>query len=290
MKWIQKYALILALCMATISGTTFLTTGLLTQHLFASDLLFWRFLIATLVVFLIFRDFKNITVPEVKSSFILGLFITLGCNFLAYGLSLTDSSRGAIITAASILTVLLGEFVLRKKWPSLLLSTLWLCVFVSLFLATHFHFGSFQKADPFLILGSISFGAYALYASRIPQECRVKVLAWGQCAATTLFSGLLSLILFQKIQLPPDLFSWTAILWLALGATVMRYTLQIFIQQWMSASELGLIFVLEPVVALLLGFWIEKTILNPTQWLGIVLLLIFSQISRKKLHLELNKS
>ncbi len=290
MKWIQKYALILAILMATISGTTFLTTGLLTQHMFASDLLFWRFLIATLVVFLIFRDYKNITRSEIKSSAILGLCITLGCNFLAYGLSLTNSSRGAIITAASILTVLLGEFILRKKWPSFLLSVLWLGVFVSLFLATNFHFGQFQKADPFLILGSISFGAYALYASRLPNECRVKVLAWGQCATTTLFSGLISFVLFQKIHLPPDLFSWSAILWLALGATVLRYTLQIFIQQWMSASELGLIFVLEPIVALLLGFFIEKTVLTPTQWIGIILLFIFSQISRKKLHLELIKS
>lgn len=81
-----------------------------------AQLLFVRFLTATIIIFAIFfRRIKNANMEVVKSGLFLGIFLYLGFFFQTWGLDNTTASNNALITSGYIIMMPAIVYVFERK-------------------------------------------------------------------------------------------------------------------------------------------------------------------------------
>lgn len=81
-----------------------------------SQLLFVRFLVASLSIFLIFQKrIRNTDKETIKAGLFLGIFLFLGYFFQTWGLAHTTASNNALITAAYIFMMPIIIYIFDKK-------------------------------------------------------------------------------------------------------------------------------------------------------------------------------
>ncbi len=81
-----------------------------------SQLLFIRFLVATISIFIIFnKRIRNTDKETIKAGFFLGIFLFLGYFFQTWGLANTTASNNALITAAYIFMMPIIIYIFDKK-------------------------------------------------------------------------------------------------------------------------------------------------------------------------------
>ena len=123
----RRYELLLASVIAA-RATSFLLSKLLLQMLTPFDLLAVRFLLAFLLLALIFhRRLLHLDGKTVRSGVIVGALLFMTMSFELQALRQADSSLVSLLENCSILFVPLFEILLYRKLPDKM--TVSLCVF-----------------------------------------------------------------------------------------------------------------------------------------------------------------
>lgn len=210
----------------------------------------YRFLLASSVIFLIFRKkLKRITIQTVSKGFLLGLFLFIGYFGQTVGTQFTTATKTAFITGISVVLVpVFSFFWIREKigFNSI--------IGVALAMAGLFLMNSngrllhINKGDALVFLCAIGFALYIVAVHVYTKEYDYVQLVFIQLVTVFLMSFLMSL-LFEREALH---FSYNLpVLWAiavtGIFATAFALYLQNRFQQYSSPTKIAIIFSSEPV-------------------------------------------
>ncbi|MBY0412443.1 MAG: DMT family transporter [Burkholderiaceae bacterium] len=284
----ERSGLLALLLVTVVWGTTFPAMKLLTTELDALQIIWWRFVIALVVLGPLWWGMRR---DERLWGCALGGLLFLAFWLQIEGLSRTSSNRNAFVTGLNVLVVpLIAMAVMGRRYGWQLWAA---CVMALMGMALMFHEDAPWNVGDTLTLASTLF--YAIYILTL-EECarrtaqrplRATRMAAAQAAVMALASTIALVVregnldwIASAHHLPT--LSWTALVYLGLLASVLVVTLQAWGQQRVDAMRSAIVFGLEPVFAAITAWILLGEQLG---WAGlsgatlIVSALVFSQLA-----------
>ena len=255
-------------------GGSFLLTKLALQHMSATNFLFLRFAVAA--VFLLpglvwyGTPFKQRTVIQ---GIWLGL-LQVGMMFLqTLGLATISPTLSAFLSGFFIVFVLFIRFIVQGVFPSIidLFSSL-LCLSGLALLTRSYGLG--WELGVLYTLGAAFFVALHTYVlDEYASAGNPTLLTFMQMLTLTAFTGVVSLLAGDSIQIPTQLVSWGAILFCGIFCSSVAFWLQACAQQHLGAFQIAMLLMLEPVFATILTCGILGEQLSLQAYIGIAMIL-----------------
>jgi drug/metabolite transporter (DMT)-like permease len=269
-----KADLALMFC-SLIWGVTFVVVKNALAHSSVFIFLAIRFTLAAILMAILRPNaLKRIDTQEIFAGLRLAFFMFVGYGFQTTGLQYTTASNSGFVTGSSVVLVpiLLGVFWGRRL-------TRWLyggafAALVGLYFLTvpaeglrYLNYGD--------VLTFVAAGFYAVHiilVGEYMQEHSVSALSLIQVAGC----GAMAWVLTgagAAIHWQPARFAWRWELFLAIGictvfATAVAFTVQLWAQQYTSASHAAILFALEPVFAVITSYLILHERLSARAWKG----------------------
>ncbi len=264
----------LALVLITlIWGSTFVVVRHAVDHVGPLTFVAARFAVASLALWVLIRLTRQPTRQHcVRYGIRAGFFLALGFITQTIGLQTTGAGKAAFITGLSVVLVpffsawLLRQPPIRSAWLGVMCATL------GLGLLTLEPGWRLQSGDVWVLLCAFGFALHITVSARYTREQNPFSFTLIQLLTVTVLAGTAALFFERGALLPPPQ-TWTAILYMALGATALVFILQMWGQQYTSATHTALIFALEPVFAAIFAAWIDGELLAGRHLLGCILIL-----------------
>lgn len=209
------------------------------------------------------------------------LFYFLAINRLALGIALLIQYLGPLLVALWARTF--GhERVRRRIWAALGLSLAGLTLMVQLWEGLTVD----GLGVAFALVSAVVFAAYLLLAERrVAEKDSIPLLAWGFFFATLFWTVVQPWWSFpahtvaRTVPLEGHLAAWhlpvwALVVWVVVLGTVVPFTLIVGALRHVSATRVGVVAMLEPVVATIAGWlWLEQS-LAPMQLAGAIVVLV----------------
>ncbi|WP_069633135.1 DMT family transporter [Campylobacter pinnipediorum] len=283
----ELYADISLFLVAVFWGVTFLpmAKALHTNGVFT--ILFWRFLIAFLLMLMIsFKFIKKADKNSIKHGVILGLFLFMGFAVQTFALKYIPSSTVAFITGLNVVFVPFVVFVFFAKkiaiysYMGAFLSAL------GLYFLSNTELG-FTKGELLSVICALAYTLHIVLTSEFVKKSETMVLVSVQFLVVAVLS-LFCAVVFEGSAIPVMNFDFiTAVLVTSIFATVIAFYVQTKAQEFTSPIKTSLIFTFEPVTAGIVGYFIGKENIGQTQIMGAFAILfgiIISEIGSYKKH------
>lgn len=248
----RKYELLLAGVIAA-RATSFLFSKIVLQSMSTFNLLFIRFLIAFVLLLLVFhKKLPRITKRELAFGAVIGtLFFLVMASELTALLS-ADSSTVSLLENCAIILVPLFEAIINRKAPKKLGIISAVIAMAGVFCLTA-QTGSFSSG---IAWGLVSAVLYAIAIITTAKLSHLEVDAFNLGIVQVGTMGLLSLAASFALEapvMPTGGTQWLLIIILALVCTGFGFTLQPVAQSKVSAERAGLLCAISPAIAALLG-------------------------------------
>ena len=258
-KVVSIYALILS---ALLFGCTFLVVKDLLRTMNASNIVFWRYFVASLL-FLLAGGLP--TKDTIKDATPLGLFLWLGYILQTQGLVTTSTINSGVITGFYIvLTPLFSRLILKKE---ILRRTFFACIlgFAGIILLSYSD-GPFVIGNIITLACAASYALHIVFVQRNLKNNNIFQLMFVQSVIGFFLS--IPFLDFEITNLNIDQIKYLVFL----GGVVNfgAFYLQLFGQRIVEASNAALILSLEAVFATFLGIIYVGEILQTINWVGIV--------------------
>ncbi|MHC1481040.1 DMT family transporter [Frateuria aurantia] len=240
-----RWATIGLVSVTAVWGSTFFMMKDILQRMSTADLLAVRFVIAAIVMVVMFRrSMARLSARSWQQAFVLGLVYGVAQLLQTWGLSRIAPSVSGFVTGTYVIfTPLLATVLFRQRLPA----ATWLAAILSMggigVLALHG-----WSVDLGLWLTLASAALYALHIVGLGHWSRsgdamgmasVQILAVAVvCVLATLPSG---------PRRPPDPQTWIAVLYIALAAGAGAMLAQTWAQTQMSSTRAAVVMTLEPV-------------------------------------------
>lgn len=262
--------LALGLC-TLIWGATFPATKIALGQVPPLTFLFLRFTLGTVLVFscvLVGRDLLRATGPVLRMSLAATVFLFIGYAAQTVGLQHTTASNSAFITALYVVLVplFLRRFD-RRTWISaaLALVGLWYLVDPAV---------TINEGDLWTLACAAGFAAHiACLESFSRRADPPSLLAWQMLFVTIVLGPAMVIEAPEPIQLSATMELGTALLICGVLATG-ALALQIWAQRIVPAQRVALIFIMEPVCAAWMAWYVLGERLGARGWLGSALILV----------------
>ncbi|MFV0482267.1 MAG: DMT family transporter [Campylobacteraceae bacterium] len=256
-------------------GTTFVIVQRATDENPVYTFLFWRFLLATILMALFsIKHFKKIDKVTVFGGVVLGVFLFLGYAFQTFGLRYTYSSTVGFITGLNVVIVpLIMYFCFKKKISVFAIFGILTAVVGLYFLALKDSI-SLGKGEFYTLICAAMFAAQIVYTSYFAQRTNVFLLVTIQLGVVSLLC-LFGMFALNNPIMPPklDQLFINAIILTAVFATVFAFFVQTYMQQFTTAVKTAIIFTAEPVIAGVFGYFYANEMLTKLQIFGAVLII-----------------
>lgn len=286
-KLLELRADFLLLTVAIAWGVTFLMVQDAIKTVPVFSFLFYRFLIATILMGLIsYRFFKEFNKQTLIYGIILGFFLFSGFATQTFGLAYTKSSIVAFLTGLNVIIVPFIAFVIFKQHVRRM-------VFISSILAANGLYLLTMSGDLSLGFGeflglacALFFALQIAFTDIYSKKVNVFLLVLFQFLTVTVLSLLFSLGV-EDVTFNID-FNYTflkAVIITSIFATVYAFLIQTYMQQFTTPTKTAIIFTMEPVSAGVFGYFIGNEILTSTQIWGAIIILcaiLLAEIKFKK--------
>jgi drug/metabolite transporter (DMT)-like permease len=241
--------------LTAIWGSTFPIIQVSLDSISAPSLLFFRFLIAAIVMLFIAFSTNNFRLKTKTSGFVCGMLLFVGFLFQTYGLKYTTPTRAAFITGLCTVLVPVFDFFIFKRNTN---QKIWIGIVITFFglsLLTLSHTAAGTTAssvflgDFLTFICSILFALHILFMGHYSKIENLVALATWQIVYVV---PLAFLFYFFESNNPIEAISkqsWIALVYLALIATAFATLAQLWAQKKVSASFAALIIALEPAFA-----------------------------------------
>ncbi|HHT09602.1 MAG: DMT family transporter [Atribacter sp.] len=250
------------------------------------NVLFWRFTIATLFLLLILPQ----RLPDkntFKYGLILGTALFGGYLFQTFGLVYTTPARSAFITGLSVILVPFFSFAfLRTKLKKETMIGVAMALVGLAFLT--FNPTEFIKkgqifGDLLTLVGAAAYGLQIVLVEKFSQKSQALPLVIVEMGTVAFLSFLLA-ISFRSLRLPAQWIDVGQFIFLGTAATGLAFAIQKVAQKHTTAIHVGIIFVLEPVFAAVVSYFLWQEKFTPRTLAGcffIVAGILFSEISSR---------
>ena len=266
-------------------GSTFIFSKVVLPHFSPAFILFVRFFVSALLLFLLFGRQITLDRKVIRAGLFIGLANGAAMFLQLIGLQYTTATNSGFITSVYIVFVPILEYL---GWKKKISRTIPLSILLSLggiyLLSTGGALLHLNRGDILTVFCGVIFALQIYLISYYGRFYDTFSLVFMQFAVTFLLG--LVMILFQGgIVRGTDFLRWDvmgALAFLTVFGTFIPFAMQFFIQKSISPTVAGIIYLSEPVFATLLAFLILGERLVLLQWGGIVLILAGILISIRR--------
>lgn len=258
--------------------------------------LFYRFLLAVIVLTLIFwKNVRNTNLEAIKTGLILAVPMFLGIQLQTVGLRYTDASQCSFIAGLTVIIIPLLKLTVYRTNTPLRIWVAALTALTGLFIIAVQDKFTINIGDLFTIAGAF---AFAVYLIAVEKHSATKNLLYSivpMFAFCALFTFCLAIIDSQSVWFPQNDTFWLGVVYCALFSTAFMYTVSNISQRYLSAERVAVIYLFEPVFGAIGAFFILGENLSWRLLLGGSLIFaatIISEVNFKsnKLRLLLRKN
>ncbi len=261
----------------TLGGTSYLVGKIAMREVGPFTLTATRFLLSALILIVTcYLTRTRISVSTWRDAAIPAVAFTLAMLFLLFGLKTSSSSVAAFLANSDAILIPIVDWVLfrRKVGKGTVIPLL---IGVAGLAALTIRSDLSIAQDDSLVLCSALFFAlyYSLNQSIVPRHSALALTGVSQliCALVALpFAVCLEEFPRQMSDLSQT--TWTAILYSGLILSGFRFWMMMRMQFFLTAAQIGLMFLIEPVVGALIGITFAGERLTSIQWVGAVLIVL----------------
>ena len=264
-------------------GISFSITKLAIGQASSSTFLCYRFLAATLILFVIFwKHVKAITWDALKTGMSLALPLTAGICLQTSGIKYSTASQCAFVAGMCVVIIPLLKIIFYRAVAPV---KIWIAASIALmglFVISIMKDLSINIADIYTIAGAFAFAFYLIKVEKHSKSRNIVstiVPMFATCAAIT---GCLALSDSQANWIPESNSFWTGIIFCALFSTAYMYTISNIAQRYISAERVSIIYLFEPVFGAIAAFFILGEELSWRLLLGGSLILAATLIAELK--------
>ena len=298
MKLTRTKAEIIMILTVAAWGASFLLTKQIMREIAVFNFMSLRFLMgcAILAGILLIKGQRSLTLEQLKGGIITGgvLFVAMALHTI--GLSMTSIAKNAFIVGGSVIFVPIISSVVFKERQSPLI---WFCTILALvglgFITLDGQQGGINLGDALTLLGSIAMAYFIILVEQYVKKQDPLVMTTVQIGVV----GSLSLAVSFLVEAPSANLSsqsWMAMLFLGIICTAVGYMLSNISQKHIPASNVGLIYTLEPIFASILGWLFLSEVLGVTALTGAGMIIVSvtlpnmgRQLKKQKLLREIAK-
>ena len=275
---------LLLLSVAIAWGVTFLMVqdAINTTPVYA--FLFFRFAIASILMFFIAYKYLNeINKKTILYGIILGLFLFSAFATQTFGLAYTKSSIVAFITGLNVIVVPFLAYFIFKDYISKNVLIATVIAVVGLYLLTMSGALTIGKGELLTLICAFLFALQIIFTGKFSKEVNVFLLVLFQLLTVTVLSLIFSLSLDDvTFNLTYDYVFFKAVIITAVFATVYAFLIQTYMQQFTTATKTAIIFAMEPVSASVFAYISVGEVLTNIQLTGAILIVFATVVAELK--------
>ena len=275
---------LLLLSVAIAWGVTFLMVqdAISTTPVYA--FLFFRFAIASVLMFFIAYKFLNeINKKTIFYGIILGLFLFSAFATQTFGLAYTKSSIVAFITGLNVIVVPFLAYFIFKDYISKNVLIATVVAVIGLYLLTMSGALTIGKGELLTLICAFLFALQIIFTGKFSKEVNVFLLVLFQLITVAVLSLIFSLSLDDvTFSLTYDYVFFKAVLITAVFATVYAFLIQTYMQQFTTATKTAIIFAMEPVSASVFAYISVGEVLTSIQLTGAILIVFATVVAELK--------
>ena len=275
---------LLLLSVAIAWGVTFLMVqdAINTTPVYA--FLFFRFAIASILMFFIAYKYLNeINKKTILYGIILGLFLFSAFATQTFGLAYTKSSIVAFITGLNVIVVPFLAYFIFKDYISKNVLIATVIAVVGLYLLTMSGALTIGKGELLTLICAFLFALQIIFTGKFSKEVNVFLLVLFQLITVAILSLIFSLSLDDvTFDLNYNYVFFKAVLITAVFATVYAFLIQTYMQQFTTATKTAIIFAMEPVSASVFAYISVGEVLTNIQLTGAILIVFATVVAELK--------
>jgi len=258
---------------AVVWGATFPLGKLVLRHLGPFQYLALRFgLAAVLMAPLAWRDRGRFAPAGVRAGLLAGAVLFAGYALQTVGLRSTTASHAGLITGLNVVMIPLILLVWRRRAPNVTLAAAVLLAVVGLWLLL-WQGGRLGAGDALVLGCAAALALQAIIVGQAAPSVPAAAFACVQIATVAALAGVWAVAAEPAPAAPPGSV-WSAIVFMAVAATLGAYIAQAWAQRIVPPTRTGLLFAIEPVAAVGFGVaWLGEP-LGPRQAAGAAAILL----------------
>ncbi len=263
---------ILLLLVAFIWGSSFPLTKISLKFISPVFLVFLRFLITTILFYIVYRKKVSFRFSEWKNGALLGFLLFTGFVTQTIGLNYTSASNSAFITGTNLIMIPFVQYFLMKVKPKKANFVGIIIVIVGLYFLADVYHSSLNIGDAITLICALAFAIHIVFLDMYLKKDKVINLIFGQFISMSVFC-LLFLIVYEVLisksfYFEPNISLTSIILYVSIIGTFFVFIIVTKYQGKTSPVKAGIIYNMEQVFAVIFAFFILNERLTPLQILG----------------------
>ncbi|MCX7885368.1 MAG: DMT family transporter [Caloramator sp.] len=228
-----------------------------------------RFILSFIILSIIFnKRIKNITKKDIKSGFIIGIFLFLGFATQTIGLQYTTVGKQSFLTGTYVVIVPFLYWIVSKKGPGLQSTIAAFLTLSGIGLLTLNGKGFYlNKGDALTLICALFFAAQILAIGHYAQNMDPILLSIIQMGFAG-FASLIFAVIFEPFPYGINRSSAFAIFYLVIFSTLLAFLVQNVAQKYTLSTHAAIILSLESVFGSILSVIILKEKFTFTMVLG----------------------
>jgi drug/metabolite transporter (DMT)-like permease len=275
------------LMLAFITGSNYLVMKLVVAEMSASSTIVWRFIFATIFLLPFIRSADGIKNKQLwLKGGGTGIILGAALSFLAAALIYAGSGETSFWVSSDAAFVPILSFFLFKKIPSrrTILGTVLALIGLGLLSITHGL--EFREGSILGIISAIFFAIWLIALSHIAKGYNALSLGIVQVCSALIVTLIFSLSI-DSFSFPNSVNTWLSCIYLGFIGTGFRFVTQSYLQQKVNATDTALLYLIEPVIAAVLGYIFLTELLTWPQIGGCILILFGVGISQINIESEI---
>lgn len=253
-------------------GGSFLFTKVGIVEIAPSHFAFVRFLLATLIMLAICGNrLKQLHFDTIRRGAIVGLALGATNLSFVFGINGTSISRAGILNNLFVLIIpLLAKGIWRERIGRVNMAGIVLAV-AGIWLLANGGATGFSRGDMISTICAFFIACHILTVSKVLKNDDIYLVSLVQFATVALMAGIASLTAASPASLPSGK-AILSLVYCAIFPTVVCFTLQNSYQRHVTATRAGLVYTLDPVWALMAGYFVLGERLGNEEWFGCILI------------------
>ncbi|WP_163410403.1 DMT family transporter [Flavobacterium ajazii] len=253
----KQLLLILLIIGTAFWGISYSVTKMAIGNYSPNTFLFYRFLLAVIVLSMIFWKYvKNTNREDVKTGAILAVPMFLGIQLQTVGLKYTDASQCSFIAGLTVIIIPLLKLAIYRTNTSLKIWIAALTALTGLFIIAIQDKFTINLGDLFTIAGAFGFAVYLISVEKHSASKNLLYSIVPMFAFCALFTFGLALTDNTSEWFPKNHTFWLGVIYCALFSTAYMYTVSNISQRYLSAERVAVIYLFEPVFGAIGAFFI----------------------------------
>jgi drug/metabolite transporter (DMT)-like permease len=210
--------------------------------------LFYRFLLATMVLSIVFWKYvKRLDLNSVKAGATLALPLVSGIYLQTLGITHTSASQCSFVAGITVVIIPLLKLVIYRKSAPLKIWIAALTALIGLFVISIKDNFSIGIGDLYTITGAFCFAVYLIQVEKKSKASDIIPTIVPMFATCSIMAFLLTFTQENISRIPQQNTFWIGIIFCALFSTAYMYSISNISQKYISAERVSIIYLFEPV-------------------------------------------